>query len=95
MREIKKKKYQYTQELYKLGLCPSTDPKDPCCNIHSHIEAVVRVVITTGLLPNVATIQEKSTNDYKLVTVKGQNLEFHPRSTNRDILSKVNRSSQH
>jgi len=86
-------KYQYSKELFKLGLCPSTDAKDPCCNINSHREAVVRAVITTGLLPNVATIQEKE-NEHTMVTARGQSLEFHPRSTNRDILTKVKRSSQ-
>ena len=85
-------KYQYGLELYKLGLTPSSDPKDPVCNLNSACEALVRAVVTNGLVPNVATLQEQE-DKYKLVTTRGQDLEFHPRSCNRDIVKRVSSSA--
>ena len=83
-----KMKYQYGLELYKLGISPASDPKDPVCNLNSGCEALVRAVISIGMIPNVATLQENEER-FKLVTVRGQNLEFHPRSCNRDIVKRV------
>merc|ERR1719228_658866 len=81
-------KYQYSLELNKLGLTPSTDPKDPRNNHNSGIEALVRAVVSIGLLPNVANLKEEE-ETFRLITTRGQTLEFHPRSVNRDVLKKV------
>ena len=88
VRSMDKMKYQYGLELYKLGIAPASDPKDPVCNLNSGCEALVRAVISIGLVPNVATLQEDE-EKFKLVTARGQNLEFHPRSCNRDIVKRV------
>jgi len=88
LRSMDKMKYQYGLELYKLGISPASDPKDPVCNLNSGCEALVRAVISIGLVPNVATLQEDE-EKFKLVTARGQNLEFHPRSCNRDIVKRV------
>ena len=48
---------------------------------------MVRAVISIGLIPDVATLQEDE--KFKLVTASGQNLEFHPRSCNRNIVKRV------
>ena len=59
------------------------------CNIISGCEALVRRVLSLlGLVPNVATLQEQK-DKFKLVTTKGQNLEFHPRSCIRDVVKSV------
>ena len=92
LRSMVRMKYQYGLELYKLGLTPSSDPKDPVCNLNSACEALVRAVVTIGLVPNVATLQEQE-DKYKLVTTRGQDLEFHPRSCNRDIVKRVSSSA--
>jgi len=92
LRSMDKMKYQYGLELYKLGISPASDPKDPVCNLNSGCEALVRAVISIGLVPNVATLQEDEEN-FKLVTARGQNLEFHPRSCNRDIVKRVSNAT--
>eukprot|EP00092_Neocalanus_flemingeri_P037030 GFUD01040313.1.p1 GENE.GFUD01040313.1~~GFUD01040313.1.p1 ORF type:complete len:850 (-),score=282.83 GFUD01040313.1:55-2604(-) len=92
LRTMDKMKYQYGLEVHKLGLTPSSDPKDPVCNLNSGCEALVRAVISIGLVPNVATLQEKE-DKFKLVTTRGQDLEFHPRSCNRDIVKRVSSSA--
>ena len=59
------------------------------CNINSGCEALVRTVVSLlGLVLNVATLQEQK-DKYKLVTTKGQILEFHPRSFNTDVVKSV------
>ena len=88
LRSMDKMKYQYGLELYKLGISPASDPKDPVCNLNSGCEALVRAVVSIGLVPNVATLQEQE-DKFKLVTARGQNLEFHPRSCNRDVVKRV------
>jgi len=92
LRSMDKMKYQYGLELYKLGLTPASDPKDPSCNLNSGCEALVRAVISIGLVPNVATLKEDGAQ-YRLVTARGQNLEFHPRSCNRDVVKRVSSSA--
>ena len=82
-----KMKYQYGMELYKLGISPASDPKDPVCNLNSVYEALGHAVISIGLIPDVAILQEDA--KFKLVTARGQNLEFHPRSCNRNIVKRV------
>ena len=93
LRSMEKMKYQYALELHKLGLCPTSDLSDPAVNRNSGCEALVRAVIAIGLVPNVATVQEEVQEDgkekFKLVTARGQNLEFHPRSVNRNVMKQM------
>ena len=62
------------------------------CNLNSGCEALVRAVVSIGLVPNVATLQEQE-DKFKLVTTRGQNLEFHPRSCNRDVVTRVSNAT--
>ena len=89
---MEKMKYQYALELHKLGLCPTSDLSDPAVNRNSGCEALVRAVIAIGLVPNVATVQEEvedGKDKFTLVTARGQNLEFHPRSVNRNVIKQM------
>ena len=65
----------------------SVERGDPVCNLNSVYEALVHAVISIGLIPDVAILQEDA--KFKLVTARGQNLEFHPRSCNRNIVKRV------
>ena len=92
LRSMEKMKYQYALELHKLGLCPTSDLSDPAVNRNSGCEALVRAVIAIGLVPNVATVQEEvedGKDKFTLVTARGQNLEFHPRSVNRNVMKQM------
>ena len=93
LRSMEKMKYQYALELHKLGLTPCSDLQDPACNMNSGCEALVRAVIAMALVPNVATLEEQQqeggATKFRLVTARGQALEFHPRSVNRDIIKQV------
>ena len=86
---MEKMKYQYALELHKLGLCPVSDFTDPAVNRNSGCEALVRAVVAIGLVPNVANVQEDGGANFKLVTARGQNLEFHPRSVNRNVIKQM------
>jgi hypothetical protein len=85
---MEKLKAQYALELFKLGLIPSKDILNPQSNAYSGVESVVRAVLTSALVPNIAVIKsEEGTNT--LLSIKGDPLEFHSRSVNRDVLSKM------
>ena len=80
---MERMKHQYALELHKLGLTPSPDVTDPALNRNSGCEALVRAVIAIGLVPNVATLREEVEAEgrpvHRLITARGQTLEFHPR----------------
>jgi hypothetical protein len=92
---MEKMKGQYALELHKLGLVPTSDYQDAALNRNSGCEALVRAVVTIGLVPNVATLREEQQGEgparFRLVTARGQTLEFHPRSVNRNVMKQVGR----
>jgi len=81
-----KMKKQYASELHKIGLMKSTNPKDPMTNRFSGSEAVVRTVICLGLLPNILTLSSDEDETLRMKGVNCQELAFHPRSCNRNVL---------
>ena len=87
-----KMKYRYGWDLYKMDITLASDPKDPVCNLNSGCEALLHAVVSIGLVSNVATLQEQE-EKYKLVTTRGENLELHPRSCNRNIVKRVSNAT--
>ena len=70
-----------------LNIKPSKqfDIQDPSSNSTSGCEAVVRSVISLGLLPNILNLHQND-DTIKVTSVNDQELAFHPRSCNRNVV---------
>jgi len=89
--QIEKNKKQYGIELHKLGVINNKKVWEGENNRNSGREAVVRAVITLALLPNLATIQMED-DKFVLRSVQNENISFHPRSVNRNVLDELEKS---
>ena len=59
------------------------------CNQNSGCEGLVRALVSLGLLPNLANIKEEGYGTVKLLSMSNEELAFHPKSCNRDLMKKL------
>ena len=59
------------------------------CNQNSGCEGLVRALVSLGLLPNLANIKEEGYGTVRLLSMSNEELAFHPRSCNRDLMKKL------
>ena len=59
------------------------------CNQNSGCEGLVRALVSLGLLPNIANIKEEGYGTVKLLSMSNEELAFHPKSCNRDLIKNL------